>query len=61
MNRIFDCLVAGDANIDLLVEGVSTLQIGTEKLASDLNLVLGGSSAITAFNLSSLGARVSAL
>jgi sugar/nucleoside kinase (ribokinase family) len=58
-NRTFDCLVAGDANIDLLVEGVSMLEIGTEKLASDLNLVLGGSSAITAFNLSSLGARVS--
>ncbi len=54
----FDCLVAGDANVDLLVEGVIDLQPGTEKLASDLNLVLGGSSAITAFNLSSLGASV---
>ena len=54
----FDCLVAGDANVDLLIDGVINLQTGTEKLASDLNLVLGGSSAITAFNLSSLGARV---
>jgi sugar/nucleoside kinase (ribokinase family) len=54
----FDCLVAGDANVDLLVEGVIALEIGTERLASDMNLVLGGSSAITAFNLSRLGAKV---
>jgi sugar/nucleoside kinase (ribokinase family) len=54
----FDCLVAGDANVDLLVDGVIELQPGTEKLASGLDLVLGGSSAITAFNLSSLGATV---
>jgi sugar/nucleoside kinase (ribokinase family) len=55
---MFDCLVAGDANVDLLVDGVITLETGTEKLASDLNLVLGGSSAITAFNLARLGASV---
>lgn len=54
----FDCLVAGDANADLLVEGPLSLAVGTEKLASDISLVLGGSSAITAFNLSRLGARV---
>ncbi len=56
---MFDCLVAGDANVDLLVEGVVDVEIGTEKLATGLDLVLGGSSAITAFNLSSLGASVS--
>ena len=56
--RPFDCLVAGDANIDILVEGVTALEVGAEKLATDLNLVLGGSSSITAFNLSRLGARV---
>jgi sugar/nucleoside kinase (ribokinase family) len=55
---MFDCLVAGDANVDLLVDGVIALEPGTEKLASNLNLVLGGSSAITAFNLSRLGAKV---
>jgi sugar/nucleoside kinase (ribokinase family) len=55
---MFDCLVAGDANVDLLVEGVVCLDLGTERLASDLNLTLGGSSAITAFNLSKLGAHV---
>ena len=56
--QLFDCLVAGDANVDLLVEGVVDLEVGTEKLASRLELVLGGSSAITAYNLSSLGASV---
>jgi sugar/nucleoside kinase (ribokinase family) len=55
---MFDCLVAGDANVDLLVDGVIALEPGTEKLASDLNLVLGGSSAITAFNLCRLGSKV---
>ena len=55
---MYDCLVTGDANVDLLVEGVTILETGTERLASNLTLVLGGSSAITAFNLSRLGARV---
>ena len=55
---MFDCLVAGDANIDILVEGVLSLEVGTEKLASDLNLLLGGSSSITAFNLARLGGAV---
>lgn len=57
--RTFDCLVAGDANVDLLVTGIVDLEIGTEKLATDLSLVLGGSSSITAHNLSRLGAKVS--
>src|SRR4051794_2057896 len=55
---MFDCLVAGDANVDLLVEGLLELEVGTEKLVSDFNIALGGSSAITAFNLSRLGAKV---
>jgi len=55
---MFDCLVAGDANVDLLVDGIIALEPGTEKLASNLELVLGGSSAITAFNLSRLGVKV---
>jgi sugar/nucleoside kinase (ribokinase family) len=55
---VFDCLIAGDACVDLLVEGVLDLEAGTEKLASGMNLVLGGSSSITAFNLSRLGASV---
>jgi sugar/nucleoside kinase (ribokinase family) len=55
---MFDCLIAGEANVDLLVDGVLQLEPGKEKLAEDLSIVLGGSSAITAFNLSRLGAQV---
>ena len=55
---MFDCLIAGEANVDLLVEGVLDLAPGKERLASDVALVLGGSSAITAFNLSQTGVAV---
>jgi sugar/nucleoside kinase (ribokinase family) len=55
---MFDCLVAGDANVDLLTDGVIALEPRTEKLARGMNLVLGGSSAITAFNLCRLGRKV---
>ena len=55
---MFDCLIAGEANIDLLVEGVLELEVGKEKLADDCSVVLGGSSSITAFNLSRLGTSV---
>ncbi|MCU1294827.1 MAG: putative carbohydrate kinase [Bryobacterales bacterium] len=55
---MFDCVVAGEANIDLLVDGVLELEVGKEKLADDCSVVLGGSSSITAFNLSKLGASV---
>lgn len=56
--RPLDCLVAGDACADLLVDGIARLEFDKEKLAKDMNLVLGGSSSIFAFNLSRLGARV---
>jgi sugar/nucleoside kinase (ribokinase family) len=46
-----DCLVAGDANIDLLLDGVIELEPGKEKLAQKMEMMLGGSSAITAYNL----------
>lgn len=52
-----DCLVAGEANVDLPMNGVINLSPGKEKLADQMDLVLGGSSAITAFNLSRLSAR----
>lgn len=54
-----DCFVAGEANVDLLIQSKVALEPGKEKLAEDVQLALGGSSAITAFNLSSLGANVS--
>jgi sugar/nucleoside kinase (ribokinase family) len=57
-NSSLDCLVAGDANADLLMDGVAKLEFEKEKLATDMNLVLGGSSSIFAFNLARLGAKV---
>ena len=53
---MLDCIVAGDVNVDRkLLEGVMELEPGTEKLATRMDLVLGGSSGITAFNLAKLG------
>jgi sugar/nucleoside kinase (ribokinase family) len=57
-DRPLDCLVAGDACADLLIDGIAVLEFEKEKLAKDMNLVLGGSSSIFAFNLARLGARV---
>jgi sugar/nucleoside kinase (ribokinase family) len=57
-NQTLDCIVAGDVNVDLLIEGVTQLEIDKEKLATRMDLVLGGSSGITAFNLAKLGTRV---
>jgi sugar/nucleoside kinase (ribokinase family) len=57
-NQTLDCIVAGDVNVDLLIEGVTELEIDKEKLATRMDLVLGGSSGITAFNLARLGTRV---
>lgn len=56
-NRL-DVIVAGDVNADLILSGVPPLEAGKEKLARDMDLTLGGSSSITAFNLARLGARV---
>src|ERR1700682_645595 len=57
-DRPLDCLVAGDANADLLIDGIARLEFEKEKLAKSLRLVLGGSSSIFAFNLARLGAKV---
>jgi len=57
-DRPLDCLVAGEANCDLLIDGVARLEFEKEKLATGMKLVLGGSSSITAFNLARLGAKV---
>jgi sugar/nucleoside kinase (ribokinase family) len=50
--------VAGEANVDLLIDGIAQLEFEKEKLAKGCGLTLGGSSAITAFNLSRLEVRV---
>ncbi len=55
---MLDCIVAGDVNVDLLIDGVLELEVGKEKLASRMDLAIGGSSGITAFNLARLGTRV---
>jgi sugar/nucleoside kinase (ribokinase family) len=56
-DRMLDCIVAGDANVDLMIDGAPEPEFNTEKLAEGMDLVLGGSSAITVFNLARLGAR----
>jgi sugar/nucleoside kinase (ribokinase family) len=53
-----DVIVAGDVNADLILTEVPPLEAGKEKLARDMELILGGSSAITAFNLARLGLKV---
>ncbi|HEY7304992.1 MAG TPA: carbohydrate kinase family protein [Bryobacteraceae bacterium] len=53
-----DCLVAGEANIDLMIQSTDVLEPGKEKLAQNFGLALGGSSAITAFNLASFRTKV---
>lgn len=55
--RPLEVIVAGEANADLILTGVPPLELDQEKLARDMHLVLGGSSAITAHNLARLGAR----
>ncbi|HUS04874.1 MAG TPA: sugar kinase [Bryobacteraceae bacterium] len=53
-----DCIIAGEANVDLILNGDAPFEFGKEKLAMQMDLVVGGSSSITAFNLASLGTSV---
>lgn len=58
--KIFDVIVVGELNVDLIFNQVeSLLEIGKEKLADEMTLTLGSSAAILASNLSTLGVRVS--
>jgi sugar/nucleoside kinase (ribokinase family) len=60
MNKIFDVIVVGELNVDLILNQIESFpEMGKEKLAEKMDLVLGSSSAIFASNLSSLGANVS--
>lgn len=55
-------LVVGELNVDMIVSGLPTLpELGREMIASDLRVVLGGSSAICAAGLARLGAEVNFL
>ena len=55
----FDVIVVGELNVDLILNRIDSFpEMGKEKLAQDMDIILGSSSAICASNLSSLGAKV---
>jgi len=57
-NKQFDVLVVGELNVDLILNAIDSFpEMGKEKIARQMTLTLGSSSAIFASNLSSLGAR----
>ena len=59
MKKEFDVLVAGELNVDIILNNIQAFpEIGKEILANDMSVVLGSSSAILASNLSSLRTRV---
>jgi len=53
-----DAVIIGELNIDLVFLDVPLPEFEKEKLAQDMRFTMGSSSAITAHNLSVLGARV---
>ncbi len=57
-NKVFDVVVVGELNIDLVLWQVPMPEYETEKLAEDMRFTMGSSSAITAHNLSVIGAKV---
>ncbi len=58
----FDVLVVGELNVDLILNRIDEFpEIGKEKIADQMTLTLGSSSAIFASNLSALGAKVAFL
>jgi sugar/nucleoside kinase (ribokinase family) len=60
MTRKTDVIVVGELNVDLIFDKIESMpETGKEKLAGQLSLTLGSSSAIFASNLSSLGLKVS--
>jgi len=62
MKKKIDAIVVGELNVDLILNRIDGFpEVGKEKLAGDMTLTLGSSSAICASNLSSLGSKVSFL
>lgn len=56
----FDVIVVGELNVDLILNQLQSFPVtGKERLAENMSLTLGSSSAIFASNLSSLGLKVS--
>ena len=59
MNKVFDIVVVGELNVDLILNGLPSLpEEGKEILAKKMNLTLGSSSAIFASNASILGNKI---
>ena len=59
INKRFDVVVVGELNVDLILNSIDSFpEMGKEKIARDMTLTLGSSSAIFASNLSSLGTKV---
>ena len=59
-DKKFDVIVVGELNVDLILNSIDSFpEMGKEKLAKNMTLTLGSSSAIFASNLSALGAKVS--
>ncbi len=57
--RRFEVVVAGEINLDLILYGLpEVMPVERELLGSGFQMTLGGSSAITAHNLATLGIRV---
>ena len=62
MAALFDVIVVGELNVDLILDEMESLpEVGKETLAGKMTLTLGSSSAIFASNLSSLGMKVAFL
>ena len=58
----FDVIVVGELNVDLILNNIDSFpEMGKEKIAKNMTLTLGSSSAIFASNFSSLGANVAFL
>ena len=58
-NKRFDVVVVGELNVDIILNSIDSFpEMGKEKIAKDMTLTLGSSSAIFASNLSALGANV---
>jgi len=58
--KLFDIVIAGELNLDLILYGLpAEMPMERELLASGFHATLGSSSAIVAHNASALGARVS--
>jgi sugar/nucleoside kinase (ribokinase family) len=58
MEKIYDILVVGELNVDLILDDIEKFpEVGKEVLAQKMTLTLGSSSAIFASNISALGRK----